>query len=175
MITAVIELGKLVLENISSWIKGKQAINEAIVQNKVRLAQSEQSHNQEWEMKQLDNSGWKDDVLFYSIIMMYVYSAFDPLGARAVFESWKVLPEWWLQITGWLVASVLGVRKLGDTLPALISGVKGALNTTQTVAAVVKEIAPAKEQGLIGRTVEAVKDFVSGGVNSPPEEEKAEQ
>jgi len=127
MVSAIIEIGKSLIDAIIGYVKGKQAVAEAITQNKIRLAQNKQSHNQAWEMKQLDNAGWKDDVLFYAIIIMFIYSAFDPVGAAKVFKSWEVLPQWWLEVTGWLVGSVLGVRKLGDTLPPLISGVKGAI------------------------------------------------
>ncbi len=78
-------------------------------------------------MKQLENSGWKDDVLFYAIIGLYVYSAIDPTGAARVFDTWNELPPWFLNITGWMVAAVLGVKKLGDYLPQMISGLKDAL------------------------------------------------
>jgi hypothetical protein len=127
VISAVVELGKLVFGGVINHFKSKQKIKEAVAQNKIRLAQSAQSHNQKWELSQLENAGWKDDILFYAIIGMFAWSAIDPDASAKVFENWKMLPEWFLTITGWLVASVLGVKKLGDYLPALIAGVKGAV------------------------------------------------
>ncbi len=127
MITAITSLGSAVVGGISGYFKRKQELTAAIHENKVKLALSEQSYNQEWEMRQLDNSGWKDDVLFYAILLMFVWSAFDPEAAAKVFENWKMLPPWFLEITGWLVASVIGVKKVGEYLPGLLSGVKQVL------------------------------------------------
>ncbi len=45
-----------------------------------------------------------------------------------VFENWKTaIPEWYQRITMWLVASVIGVEKIGDYGPALIAGIKTAV------------------------------------------------
>jgi len=105
----------------------KRRIKEAITENTIRLAQSEQSHNQIWEMKQLDNVGWKDDVLFYAFIAMFIWAGFDPTGAGVFFTNLQSLPEWFIKTWFWVVASVLGVKKIGDYAPALIAGVKAAL------------------------------------------------
>lgn len=127
MITAITSLGSAVVGGISGYFKRKQELAAAIHANKVKLALSEQTHNQEWEMRQLDNSGWKDDVLFYAILAMFVWSAFDPDATEKVFENWKVLPPWFMEITGWLVASVIGVKKVGEYLPGMIQGVMKAV------------------------------------------------
>ncbi len=37
------------------------------------------------------------------------------------------IPEWYQKITMWLVASVIGVKKIGDYGPALIAGIKAAV------------------------------------------------
>ena len=47
--------------------------------------------------------------------------------AAIVFANWDLLPEWYMQVTMWLVASVIGVKKVGDYLPGLISAVKEAV------------------------------------------------
>lgn len=123
MISLVGEL----LGGVVSLFKKKQDLKKAVMDNKIRLAMSEQEYNREWEMKQLDNAGWKDDILFYAIIAMFIWSGFDPDGARVVFENWAVLPEWFIQMTMWLVASVIGVKKIGDYIPGLIGAVKEAV------------------------------------------------
>jgi hypothetical protein len=105
----------------------KRRIKEAITENTIRLAQSEQTHNQTWELRQLENVGWKDDVLFYAFIAMFVWAGFDPVGSERFFTNLQVLPEWFIKTWFWVVASVLGVKKIGDYAPALIAGVKAAL------------------------------------------------
>ena len=126
--SAIAELGSTIIQSITGHFKRKQEIKTAVIENKARMARNEQSHNHDWELKQLENAGWKDDILFYAIISMYVYSIFDPQGAKEIFEIWStVIPDWFLTITGWLVASVLGVKKIGDYLPGAIAGIREAL------------------------------------------------
>lgn len=127
MIGAVLQLGQTLIGGVTGYFQRKQQIKQSVADNKARLASDKQSHNQSWEMAQLENAGWKDDVLFYAILGMYAYSAIDPIGAQQVFASWQNLPEWFLEITGWLVASVIGVKKIGDYLPATIMGIKTAI------------------------------------------------
>ncbi len=63
-------------------------------------------------MRALTNVGWKDEALFILIMARWVYSAFDPEGAKVVFENWKTdIPEWYQKITLWLEASTIGVKK----------------------------------------------------------------
>jgi hypothetical protein len=127
LIDAIANLGGSLINAVSGHFERKHRIKEAVTQNKIRMAESDQTHNQSWEMASLENAGWKDDILFYGMIGMFVWSAINPEAAAKVFENWKALPEWFLQITGWLVASVLGVKKIGEYLPELISGVKSAV------------------------------------------------
>ena len=123
----VIGLIKELIKPVSEWMRRKQELKEAINQNNIRMASSEQSHNQKWEIKSLENAGWKDEVLFFAIIGMYVYSAVYPEGAAVVFENWDtVIPVWFSKITMWMVGSILGVKKIGDYLPSAIAGIKAA-------------------------------------------------
>lgn len=124
MFTLLGTLGSTIIGGIIDHFKGKQAVKAAVVQNKIRLAQSEQSHNQDWEMKQLDNAGWKDDVLFYAFIVLFVWTGFDPTASHAFFVNLAVLPGWVLKTWFWLLAGVLGVKKIGDYGPALVSSLK---------------------------------------------------
>lgn len=127
MFAALIALGKVAIDGITGHFKSKQKIKEAITENKIRLAQSEQEHNQDWEMKSLANNGWKDDILFYAFIAMFVWAGIDPDGAKIFFENLNVLPPWFIKIWFWVVASVLGVKKIGDYAPMMIDGIKSAL------------------------------------------------
>ena len=50
----------------------------------------------------------------------------DPDGAKEFFENLDSLPDWFVKIWFYIVASVLGVKKIGDYLPDVVSGVKDA-------------------------------------------------
>lgn len=128
MFSLLAGLGTAIVKGISGAVKRKQELKQAVHDNKMRLASSAQSHNQDWEMKQLDNAGWKDDVLFYAVLGLWVWSAIDPAAAGKVFETWKnTMPEYIVEITSWLVAAVLGVKKIGDYLPGAIKGIRDAV------------------------------------------------
>lgn len=127
IVGAVVGLLTTVVNGVSDRIKDGQALKKAVMENRVRLAQSDAEYNHEWEMKQLENAGWKDDVLFFAWIGFFVWSGFCPDAAAQVLRSWENLPDWFLQITFWIVAAVLGVKKIGDYLPAAVRGIKDAL------------------------------------------------
>jgi hypothetical protein len=127
MIPFIGALLSTVTSGVVEHFKDKRKIKAAITENKIRLAQDQQNFNQDWEMKQLDNAGWKDEALFIAIIAMYLYSAFDPVGAAAVFANWELIPEWFRTITMWMVAGIVGVKKIGDYLPGAIKGIKEAV------------------------------------------------
>ncbi len=127
IIGVVVELGKLVAKGVIDHFRRKQELKEAVHKNRVRLALTQGQYDHEWEMKSLENAGWKDDILFYTIVAMYIYSAIDPDGAMKVFKNWEMIPEWFRTITFWVIASVIGVKKLGDYLPSAIAGIKQAI------------------------------------------------
>ncbi len=124
MIATIIELGKLIIGGIADSFKSKRKLKKAIVDNKIRLAQSEQEHNQNWELKQLSNAGYKDDVLFYAFVLVFVWAGFYPEASQEFFTNINTLPEWFLKTWFWIVASVLGVKKIGDYLPVVVSGLR---------------------------------------------------
>jgi len=123
----LVGLAKTIIGGVTNHFASKQKLKQALVDNKIRMAQSTQDHNQDWEMKQLDNVGWKDDILFYAFIAMFVWAGFDPEGSKLFFENLSVLPPWFIKTWFWLVASVVGVKKIGDYLPGTIGAVKEVL------------------------------------------------
>lgn len=78
-------------------------------------------------MKQLENAGWKDDVLFFAWIGFFIWSGLAPEQAGEVIVAWENLPDWFLQVTFWIVAAVLGVKKIGDYLPSAVRSLKDAV------------------------------------------------
>ena len=127
LIGAVIGLLSTVVDGITGHVKQKQELKKAVMKNRMRLAQSDQEFNHEWEMKQLENVGWKDDVLFFAWIGFFIWSGIDPDRAGEVIKAWENLPDWFLQVTFWIVAAVLGVKKIGDYLPGALRGLKDAM------------------------------------------------
>jgi hypothetical protein len=127
MLGIISTLGTAIVSGISGWIERKQELKAAEHESRVRMLKSEQDHNHEWEMKQLSGAGWKDDVLFYCWIGFFIWSGFDPDGSRAVVENWSALPDWFLEVSFWIIGGVLGVKKLGDYLPQAMRGIKSAL------------------------------------------------
>ena len=115
------------VDGITGHVKQKQELKKAVMKNRMRLAQSDQEFNHEWEMKQLENVGWKDDVLFFAWIGFFIWSGIDPDRAGEVIKAWENLPDWFLQVTFWIVAAVLGVKKIGDYLPGALRGLKDAM------------------------------------------------
>ena len=124
---AVAGLLTTVVEGVTGHMKQKQELKRTVMENRMRLARSDREFNHEWEMKQLENVGWKDDVLFFAWIGFFVWSGVDPERAGEVIQAWENLPDWFLQVTFWIVAAVLGVKKIGDYLPGAVKGIKDAM------------------------------------------------
>jgi hypothetical protein len=126
IIGAVAGLLSTMVDGVAEHLKGKQELKKAVMENRMRLARSDREFNHEWEMKQLENAGWKDYVLFFAWIGFFIWSGVDPDRAGEVIRSWEALPDWFLQVTFWIVAAVLGVKKIGDYLPGVVRGLKDA-------------------------------------------------
>lgn len=105
-------------------IRQKRELRQAIHENKVRLALSEQEINKSWEMRQLENIGWKDDILFYFFIGVFVWAGLYPEQASTFFQNIQFLPDWFVKLWFWVIASVLGIKKIGDYAPQFINGMK---------------------------------------------------
>jgi len=127
IIGAVAGLLSTVVGGVTDHVKRKQELKKAVMENRMRLARSDREFNHEWEMKQLENAGWKDDVLFFAWIGFFIWSGVAPDKAAAVIAAWETLPDWFLQVTFWIVAAVLGVKKIGDYLPGAVRSLKDAV------------------------------------------------
>jgi hypothetical protein len=131
IVGALAGLFSSIVDGVTDHIKRKQQLKQTVMENRMRLASSDQEYNHEWEMKQLENVGWKDDVLFFAWIGFFIWSGMDPEGAAEVIAAWENLPDWFMQVTFWIVAAVLGVKKIGDYLPGAVRGIKDALGGDQ--------------------------------------------
>jgi len=102
---------------IDDWKSKRQNqrdIEKAVADNKIRLAQSEQTHNEAWEMAALagnDNALRRVSFLIWSAPM--VWAAFDANSAAGFFKiALGALPDWY--VGGYLAISgaVWGIAEL---------------------------------------------------------------
>ncbi len=103
-------------------VRDRLELSDAVMENKKRLARSEDECNSLWELRGLQGSGWQDDLLFYAWLAFFVWSGFSPEQAAEIMDSWESLPDWFSQTTFWIAAAVLGLKKAGDYLPGLAEG-----------------------------------------------------
>lgn len=145
-------LAKSIVGGVKDHFEDKRKLKKAKTDAKIQRLQSKQDHKQKWEIKQLENTGWKDDILFYFFLAMFVWAGFYPEMSQEFFTNIQKLPEWFIKTWMWLVASVLGVKKIGDYGPQAVKSMKDAF-----------------EKG-----TEAVSEATSGKTEDASREESAE-
>lgn len=104
-------------EFVKDWRQGRESkrkVREAVTENKVRLAQSEQSHNAAWEMAALEG---RDTLLrrasFAMLSAPFLWALFDPAGVSEYFTVALVaLPDWYVQAYMGVLAAVWGLAEL---------------------------------------------------------------
>lgn len=128
-IKTIASLGKSVVNGVRNHFADKRELKKAKVDAKINRLRSAQQHDQKWELRQMENSGWQDEVLFLFFIGLFVLAGVAPEHAREFFENLNVLPDWFVKTWMWIVASVVGVKKIGDYGPKLakegIDAIKG--------------------------------------------------
>ena len=102
----LLDIGKTLVGDWTAARQDKRAIKKAVTENKIRLAQNEQSHNSEWEMAQLQG---KDTLLrrvsFLLMSAPFVIAVFDPASVHDYFTvALAVVPQWYQ----WAYVSILG-------------------------------------------------------------------
>ena len=128
---AVTDLVGNVVGGFKDHFEHKRKIKEAKTQAKIQRLNSKQDHKQKWEIKQLENTGWKDDVLFYFFIGLFIYTGFCPEMAEEFFENLSILPGWFIKTWMSIVASVLGLKKFTDYGPKAVEAFKDTLKKTE--------------------------------------------
>lgn len=102
----LLDIGKTLVSNWTDAQSNKRAIKKAVADNKIRLAQSAQTHNSAWEMAQLEN---KDTLLrrlsFVLMSVPFVVAIFDPQSVHDYFTiALAAVPNWYQ----WAYVSILG-------------------------------------------------------------------
>lgn len=120
-------LGGLIGTVAEDWKAKRQNAREverAVAENRIALAKSEVTHNQEWEMRQLEGADkWVRRLSFAMWSFPMGWAAFDAPGAQAFFrDALGALPEWYvwgyLSVTGavWGISEfkAMGLGKKGS-------------------------------------------------------------
>jgi hypothetical protein len=114
ILSAVIGIGQGWFSDWQARREEQRKIESAVAENKIRLALSEQEHNQQWEMAALEGrDNWLRRISFALWTWPLVWAFFSPGAARVYFsESLAGLPEWY--VAGYLAmtGAVWGVSEL---------------------------------------------------------------
>ena len=115
-----------------SWLKGRAAKSQAkrdlelaIIQNKTRLALSENEANHEWEMAQLQD---KDKWLRYFSYTMFtapiVVMVVAPEHGKRIFENLDYVPSWLVEIWIALNGAIWGLSSLKGVVPSVVGSIR---------------------------------------------------
>lgn len=106
IISAIVGLGQGFISDWQAKRENQRAIEKAVAENKIRLAQDAQTHNENWEMAALEGrDNWLRRVSFAFWSWPLAWAYFSPEAAKAYFtDSLAGLPDWYvggyLAITG---------------------------------------------------------------------------
>ena len=128
MLGVVGSLVSALVGGVSDHFKDKRALKKAEVDNKIRLMQSEQSHNQDWEMASLqDKDKWLRRISFAIFILTITpIAAIAPEWIIEYYAALKVIPEWNLQLIMIMIGGIWGVAELKQSLPGIVGFIKGS-------------------------------------------------
>lgn len=116
---------------VTQWVKNRGEVNAAehtrdlaIISNQARLAQSEETHNHEWEMQSLKgNSRWLRLVCFLQFALPITITCLSPETGKEVFTNLGFVPPWFVQTYMIIVGSIWGIHEFKQAAPAVISAV----------------------------------------------------
>ena len=101
-------------EVVSTWIKGKQQIQQAVIEREVKALTNEAN----WDevQAQASQSSWKDEWLTILVSIPLVL-AFVPGMDGVLKEGFAVLescPDWYQYLVGVVFAASFGIKKVTD-------------------------------------------------------------
>lgn len=117
----VLAAGQAVVSIVTGWFstwqrrqENQAKIENAVTENKIKLAQSEQSHNQAWEMAALE--GRDNFMRRMSFVMWsapFFWALFDPAAVREFFSvTLAALPEWYIGGYMGITGAIWGLLEL---------------------------------------------------------------
>lgn len=112
----LLDIGRGFFDDWKAKREGERAVQAAVVQNRIRLAESAQTHNQAWEMAALEG---RDNAMrrvsFVLWVWPLVWGYFDADGLRAYFLTLtEIMPEWYVYGFLGVNAAIWGLSTLKD-------------------------------------------------------------
>ena len=117
-----------ILGIFGDWLKGRREIARAVTEGKIettravtqaniRLAETQQEIDNDWNKASISNSGWRDE-WFTILLSIPMVMCFVPGGAPYVADGFSALrehtPDWYQYAFLVAVASSFGFKKLTD-------------------------------------------------------------
>lgn len=125
LISPVAKLAGSWLKNRAAKSKAKADLELAVIQNKTRLALSENEANHEWEMSQLQDKDkwmrWFSYSMFTAPILVMVVA---PDYGKRIFENLEYVPSWLIEIWIALNGAVWGLSSLKGVVPSVLGSVR---------------------------------------------------
>lgn len=101
-------------EVISTWIKGKQQVQQAMIEREVKAL----THEANWDEIQANASqtSWKDEWLTILISIPLVLAFIPGMDTilQAGFEVLDKCPDWYQYLVGVVFAASFGIKKVTD-------------------------------------------------------------
>ncbi len=99
---------------VTEYVKGKQAINKAVVKSKINKIERGQVSDIELDSTARQTAGWMDDISFFVFLSPALLCFYPPAlpHIKAGFTALATMPEWWQYALGMMLISVWGYRKL---------------------------------------------------------------
>ena len=125
MFAGILELGDLALKGIVQHFQGKQQLDAAVTQNKIRLASNEQTYNHDWEMAQLKDSDWfTRRCTFILVVTPVVANVISPTWGTHIFTAMATLPKWYSDTFTTILLATYGLHSIKNPLSSIIGAVK---------------------------------------------------
>jgi len=113
--------GQAIIGIVTGWFQSwqqrqerQQRVEEAVTENKIRLAQDAQTHNENWEMAALaGRDNFMRRVSFGMWSAPFLWALFDPAAVREFFTvSLAALPEWYVAGYLGMTGAIWGLAEL---------------------------------------------------------------
>lgn len=115
LLGVAVDVGKGLLGDYTAGRKNKRKIANAVALNKIKLAESAQSHNQVWELAQIEG---KDKFLrrvsFFMLSAPFVVAIVAPHSVQEYFTvALASMPEWYQYMYVSIIGAIWGISELG--------------------------------------------------------------
>lgn len=132
MLAALIPIGSAIVTGVMKWWERREEtravehqaevdIRKAETASRIRLLETQQQLDSEWEIEQIKQSGWKDEwvtiLVSIPLVMCFIPGAV-PL-VRDGFTALATMPDWYQYSVLAVFAAALGFRKLTDFVTAI--------------------------------------------------------